>query len=301
MNEILFSPPHHRWPSKVFFKKLIWSAASACALGGLYGWGLERRFVRIERRSMNIAGLGEGFIGAKLAHISDLHCSPIVRERYLRECVELINSFEVDFVAITGDFITGSAPYAHRVGRVLSHLKPKIATLACLGNHDYGILHPRGLGTARGLADRVAEHLTRADVFVMMNECRIFRRGRSVIQFVGVEDFWSARYDPYMAFELARRPMPTIALSHNPDSAQELARMGAHWVLSGHTHGARMGESKLSKLIVPAKHQTFLSGQYTLINDNQLYVNRGLGYGRRFCLDPRPEITLFTLCEKTLD
>ncbi|MFA6134788.1 MAG: metallophosphoesterase [Phycisphaerae bacterium] len=297
MNEILFSPPHLRWPRRAFFKRLIWMAANSCALGGLYSWQFEKNWLRIERVDMPLPDLGEGFSGATIAHISDIHCSPIVRERYLRQCVEVINALEVDFVTITGDFITGPRPYARRVARILGALTPKVAVLACLGNHDYGVLHPNGMGGSRELADRVVEELSAADIFVMMNEARLFHRGESTLQFVGVEDFWTPRYNPYLAFDLAYSHLPTIALCHNPDAAIELAEHGADWVLAGHTHGTQIPERKISDLLMPTTNKHFSAGQYSLAPDQYLYVNRGLGYGRRRNLNSRPEITLFTLRE----
>jgi uncharacterized protein len=294
MNEILLPPLQHRWPRKAFFKKLIWTTANSCALGGLFAWRLEKSFLRIERREMPLPGLGSDFLGARLVHVSDLHCSPIVRERYLRQCIEAINALDADFVAITGDFITGSRPYARRVARVLRNLSPKVAALACLGNHDYGILHP-GLGGIRELAQYLTDELSAADIFVMMNEPRIFRRGTSAIQFVGVEDYWTPHYNPYLAFDLAHRHLPTIALCHNPDAAIELAEHGADWILSGHTHGSPIPDRKIANIFMPTANKHFTAGQYTLENGSRLYVNRGLGYGRRINLNSRPEITVFTL------
>ena len=294
MNEILFAPYRDRWPGKYLLKRLLWTAAGSCALGGLFAWRFEDHWLKVERRDMALAGLGTGFQGATLAHISDLHCSPIVLEKYLRQCVDKINSLEVDFVAITGDFITGPRRYARRVARVLRQLRPKVATVACLGNHDYGIFHPRGLGGHRGLAEYVAEQLTRADIFVAMNETRTFTRNGAMLQFVGVEDFWSERYNPYLAFDSASSSLPTIGLCHNPDAALQIAHCGANWVLSGHTHGSEKSEF-VHDMLMPASHRHFVAGQYSLGQDRWLYVNRGLGYGRRINLNARPEITVFTL------
>ncbi|MFB3894103.1 MAG: metallophosphoesterase [Phycisphaerae bacterium] len=294
MNEILFAPYRERWLGKYFFKRLLWTAAGSCALGGLFAWRFEDHWLKIERRDMPLAGLGAGLNGATLAHVSDLHCSPIVLERYLHQCVDQVNALGVDFVAITGDFITGPRHYARRVARVLRHLRPKVATVACLGNHDYGIYHPRGFGGRRGLADYVAEQLTRADIFVAMNEARTFARGGATLQFVGVEDFWSSRYNPYLAFDSASGSLPTIGLCHNPDAALQVAHCGAHWVLAGHTHGSEKSEF-VHDVLLPASHRHFVAGQYSLGHDRWLYVNRGLGYGRRINLNARPEITVFTL------
>ncbi len=295
MNEVLLPPPTHRWPKKAFFKRMLWTAANSCALGGLYAWQIERNWLRIERREMPLPDLGEAFRGATLAHISDLHCSPIVRDRYLRQFVEAVNAMDVDFVAITGDFITGPRPYARRVARILRDLTPRVAVLACLGNHDYGICHPRGLGGSRVLAEVLSDELCHADIFVMMNEPRLFRRGDDTLQFVGVEDLWTPRYNPYLAFDMAHPHMPTVALCHNPDAAVELASYGADWVLAGHTHGTARAEHKISHLLLPGSYREFTAGEYSLGEGKYLYVNRGLGYARRLNINSRPEITLFTL------
>jgi len=295
VNEILLPPQLELWPRKAFFKRMLWTAAGACALGGLYGLRFEDHWVRIERREMPLPDLGEEFSGATLAHISDLHCSPIVLERYLGQCVSLINSLEVDFVAITGDFVTGPRHYARRVARVLGELRPKTAAVACLGNHDYGVFHPRGLGGVRGLSGYVSEQLARADIFVMLNETRIFRRGSSAIQFVGVEDYWTPRYNPPLAFEMARPHVPTVALAHNPDAAITMARYGADWVLAGHTHGTISRGGRIGELVFPTHHKRFSAGYYSLGDQKRLYVSRGLGYGRRVRRNARPEIALFTL------
>lgn len=274
---------------------MLWTAAGVCGLGGLYALRLEEHWLRIERHPMPLPGLGADLEGAKLVHISDPHCSPIVVERYLRECVHRINELEPDFVAVTGDFITGPKHYARRVARVLGDLRPRVATVACLGNHDYGVFHPTGIGGIRGLSQYLAEQLGHADIFVMMNESRVFSLGESTLQFVGVEDYWTRYYNPRLAFEMAVPDLPTIGLVHNPDAAMAMARYGAHYMLSGHTHGSSYGQMPLGDAVLPTANKHFVCGHYALGGDRHLYVNRGLGYGRRINLNARPEVTLFTL------
>lgn len=294
MNEILLKGEGRRSFSPSSIKRLLWSAAGSCALGGLFAWRLEDHWFRIERHDMPLRGLAPEFEGSTLAHVADLHCSPLVLESYLNQCVGVINELNVDFVAIAGDFITGPKCYARRVARILSQLRPKVAVVACLGNHDYGIFRPTGWGSMRGLSHYVAEQLCRADLFVMLNESRVFRRDGASIQFVGLEDLWSPRYNPEMAFDRVDPHLPTIALCHNPDAAHDLADRGAQWVLSGHTHGTAFNSTRLRKLALPSTYH-YYAGRYELGQGRSLYVNRGLGYGRRVNLNSRPEITLFTL------
>lgn len=278
-------------------KHLIWTMAGHVYLSGLCTWEMRKDWLRIERPQMPLKGLGEGFPPTTLVHLSDMHCSPICTEDHLLQYVRVVNSLQPDFVAITGDFITtGPRPFARGVGRVLRELRPKVAVLACLGNHDYGIWHPNGLGGMRGLGEYVTNELAEADVFVLNNEIRRFEVGGSSIQFVGMHDLWSPAYDPKAAFEFIDPSQATIALCHNPDAAPLLSQMGADWVLSGHTHGKPTPQNRLNDWIAPVDCREFVGGYYSLGADRHLYVNRGLGNTRRAKREHRPEITVFHLC-----
>ena len=195
MNELFFNPLLRRGGGRRLIRYMVWAAAKACALGGLYPGRIEKHWIRVERLEVAMPGLGPDFDGVKIAHISDVHCSLIVLERYLRQCVDAVNEQDVDFVAVTGDFITHGRYFVRRVAKILGRLTPRVATLACLGNHDYGVFFPtrRGGGGKRELADYIAAELSGQDIFVMLNEWRVFRRGSSAIQFVGLEDLWSSR------------------------------------------------------------------------------------------------------------
>jgi len=293
MNDLFFSPLLRRGNGRRLVRRMVWAAAKACALGGLYPGRIESHWIRVERLEIPLRWLGADFDGAKIAHISDVHCSLIVLERYLRQCVDAVNEQDVDFVAVTGDFITHGKYYARRVAKILGRLAPKIATLACLGNHDYGVFFPSRRGDKPALADYVAAALSHQDIVVMLNEWRVFRRGASAIQFVGLEDLWSSRYDTKRAFEGTRRDLPTVALVHNPDAAGEVARRGADLILSGHTHGSRL------QRYMPT-HTDYHAGMYPLGDNKHLYVNRGISYGRRSVVNSRPEITVFTLRDANL-
>jgi hypothetical protein len=276
-------------------KRLVWKAASAVALNGLFVWKLEDQWILVERKSMPLGGLGKGFEGRTIAHISDLHLSPIVRERYLMGFVEAVNRLKVDFVAITGDMVTGNRRAARKVARLIEKFHPRIATLACLGNHDYGVWRPN-LGSRPGLADYLSKHLRKHGVRLMNNGSNTFHRKGAVLQFVGVEDMWTPHYDPEEAFEKIDLARPVVALVHNPDAAPRLASLGAQWVLAGHTHGQDTREKPLRRAVMPASHRHFVAGQYALGGNKFLYVNRGIGHSQRHQPTHRPEITLFTLC-----
>lgn len=295
MNDVVFSSAAKASFTIGSVKRFLWDAASRVALGGLYIWEMENHWVLVQKMPMRLRGLGKAFDGATIAHISDLHLSPVVREGYLMRFVKAINELEVDFVAITGDMVTGPRNYARRVAKVLSHLRPKVATLACLGNHDYGMWHPSGLGGIRGLAPYLSSHLVDAGVSLLNNDSHIFRRDGQILQFVGVEDLWSQQYDPATACRHLDVESPIVALVHNPDAAPDLAARGAQYVLAGHTHGKDTRRRLIRTLVLPSKQRQFVVGQYALGLNKFLYVNRGLGHSMRFQFDHRPEITIFQL------
>lgn len=275
---------------------MAWHTANRCMLGGRVTWTLERDWVRMEELTMPLANLGWEFDGARLAHLSDLHAGLLVSESHLARFVDLVNSLEVDFVALTGDFVTtASRRHARAVARTLKGLRASKGVVACLGNHDYGLWHPKGYGLREGMADFLCDELSQAGVLVLRNATRAFFAGKAVVQFLGVEDYWSAQYDPQTAFDLVDYDAPVIALSHNPDGAPQLAALGAQWILSGHTHGNATPNTRFWDVVYPTRHKQFVGGRYGLGRGRNLYVNRGIGNKGRPRCDRLPEITLFTL------
>lgn len=265
-------------------------------LGRVLAPSVKRPWVRLQAVSMTIGGLGAQFEGSRIAHISDLHCGMFVRPGHLSRYVEVVNALNADFIAVTGDLITtASRRHAREVAQVLSELRPRTASLACLGNHDYGLWHPKGLGSDDDIADFLSDQLRIAGVMVLRNETSTFRRDESLLQFVGVEDFWSRSHDPRKAFERVNPESPVIALAHNPDAAPQLAAMGADWILSGHTHGLATPKNWFWDIVYPTRHKMFVAGRYSLGRVRHLYVNRGIGNRRRRPPRQEPEITLFTM------
>lgn len=296
MNDVIFTPTSPGESLRSFFRNLVWSASSRWGLHGLWPWRLEQRWLTLAEREMVLPGLGGGFDGATLVHLSDLHFCPVMHERQIERFVRLVNEMQADFVAITGDFITASARhYVRRARVVLSELRPRVAALAVLGNHDYGIWSPHLSTGIRGLGEYVAEQLRAAGLDVLVNRTATFRRGGCTLHFAGAGELWTSDYKPGRAFRGLAEGEPVIGLVHNPDAAADLAMLGADYVLAGHTHGRAVGHSRLDNLLFPAEYPHFVAGEYPLGGGRSVYVNRGIGTARRSRQEHRPEVTVFTL------
>ncbi len=295
MNDVLTSPKYRSLRIGSFVKNVLWKAASQVALHGLVGWELEDHWLTLEHRDVRLPNLGADLDGSRVVHLSDLHLSPIMRQRALGRYIELANELEPDFVVVTGDFIWASArSYARQVAELLGGLSPSIATVAVLGNHDYGVWRPSTHSGLGGLADYLTDRLEAADVTVLRNEAITFRKGSSTLAMVGVGDLWTYDYLPMRAFEGVPIGAPVLGLTHNPDAAGDLARLGADYILAGHTHGKAIADTRLNNLLFPVVYREFAAGEYSM-DGVRLYVNRGIGPSRRVLDDHRPEVTMLTL------
>jgi hypothetical protein len=273
---------------------VVGGAALAAAGVGGYTWGVEPFWLEVVRRDLPVVGLPPALDGARLAHLSDLHVGPRVRDDYLVDALRHTGSLRPDFVVVTGDLIThhearGDATYRQLRG-VLGHLpRGRLGTVAVLGNHDYGTAAAGWRDLA--VAARVQAELERAGARVLRNEAVAV----AGLDFVGVEDLWSGRADARRAFE-RRSSRAAVALCHNPDGADELA-WGDHrgWILAGHTHGGQCKPPFLPPPLLPVRNRRYAAGAVGAPGGRTLYISRGLGYWLHVRFNVRPEVTLFTL------
>ncbi len=170
-----------------------------------------------------------------LVQISDLHVGTEVDDDYLVACLEGVRQLEPDILVVTGDVLSfrgsrGEAQF-EQLRRLLCHLpRGRLATLAILGNHDYG----RNWSDAR-VARRVASELDRSGARVLRNECALVRG----LDIVGIDDLWARQADPVGALRL-RTGKAALVLCHNPDALDERPWGGYRgWILAGHTHGGQ--------------------------------------------------------------
>jgi len=282
------------WQRQHNWRRAIWMNLHRVGLTGLHALPVNRRWVDIHREPMGLAGIDPGHVGMKIVQISDLHYSPVVWRKYLVQYVEFVNELKPDLVVVTGDLITGGLRYARRISEVLGKLCATHGVICTFGNHDYGIYGRRENGNARRQADALEKSLCGAGLLVLRNQTH-FIGGTGVkkpLAIVGLDDEWSGAIDAAKAWEGVAADLPIVCLNHNPANVRELLGYPWQWMLSGHTHGRAVATSRLGKRLYPHRFRHYVYGKY-LVEGRNLYVNRGLSYGKRRHHWCRPEITVF--------
>jgi len=197
---------------------------------------------------------------------------------------------------LTGDYVHQSPAYIEPVVEELGKLRPKIGTLAVLGNHDWwedAALFRREFG-------RVGIPLLDNTRCILTPERKLVPKGREGLAIAGVGDLWEDRLDYQAALADLPEHMPRLLLSHNPDVAEEQRFIrGGHRVdlmLSGHTHGGQIclpgGIPVLTDCPAPRR----LARGAWRFEDMHGYTSVGCGYSiidaRFHCL---PEVTVHVL------
>lgn len=264
-------------------------------LTGMHVLPVHQSWVEFVYYSMPIRSLPPGLEGERIVQISDLHCSPLVRDSYLWQFMDWINELEPAVVAVTGDLFMGGKRYANQLARLLAHLTATHGVLCIPGNHDYG-LDGKALSDRGGRrVDYLQEALEDHGIELLRNEVwRMPRGSGKELTFVGLDDEWSGRMRPQEAFASVKSNEPVVCLVHNPAMCLPLLRYPWQWMLTGHTHGRQIAAGPLGQRFYPGKYRRFTHGLYT-VNGRHLYVNRGLSYGQRHQEWCRPEITVFSL------
>lgn len=263
----------------------------------------------IDRHTIPITDLPARLQGATIAQLSDFHFDGLrLSDALLAKTIDKIQEFNPDLIALTGDFVTYAPEPIHELVRRIKHLPSRYGTISVLGNHD--IEKP-------GARSIVTQALEQAGIPVLWNA--IAHPFGPDFPVVGFADYWSKEFDPAILNQIDPAT-PRLVLSHNPDTAEHLSSYRVDLQLSGHTHGGQIylpgigsGPEFWKKIRhwVPrkirnripglsdrcfhvVKHWEWGQGLHQ-VNNNWLYVNRGLGTyppGRLFC---PPELTLLTL------
>jgi predicted MPP superfamily phosphohydrolase len=266
------------------------SVASSAAIG-IYTWRIEPHWIEITHRDLPVRRLPAALEGCTLAFLCDLHAGPQVDDDYLISVLRRTAAFQPDFVVFGGDYVTfrprKPAPF-EKLRRVLQEAPHgSLGTFGILGNHDYGPRWSHG-----ATAELIALFCTDAGITMLRNEM-VTAAG---LQFAGMDDYWSGRFDLGRTLRGWDPALPAIAISHNPDTADDDGwRNFDSWILSGHTHGGQCKPPFLPPPMLPVKNRRYTAGEFDLSGGRKMYISRGVGYLWRVRFNVRPEVTIFRL------
>lgn len=223
-----------------------------------------------------------------MAHLSDLHVGPLVGDEYLLQTFRQVADLKPDIVVITGDLMSWHDGWRDHVAAVYQHApRGRLATVATLGNHDYG-----PVWADPQMASSLVDVLKSCDITVLRNE--MFDAGG--LQVLGFDDLWAERFNPQEVLRNRDPALAAIALSHNPDTV-DLPVWGNYegWILSGHTHGGQCKPPFLPPPILPVRNKRYTAGEFQLAENRRMYISRGVGHSMPVRFNVRPEVTLFEL------
>lgn len=284
-------------PALIRRRAFLRSLAGAGAAAGLAAYGrwlepgwLETTLTRIPFFPPS------GGAPLRILHLSDLHLSPEVPLTLLADAFRLGLEQNPHLAVLTGDFITAGHSVPTAYVRELAALSSRCPTIACLGNHDYGIHHPHSgpVGFLRPDARLVRGLLEQAGILLLHNESMTWmHRGRAV-ELIGLGDWWTGKCAPEAAFPATDRGLPRLVLCHNPDAKTALRDYRWNAMLCGHSHGGQLRLPVLGCPFAPLEDKRYAQGLNPW-EGRWIFTTRGVGNLHGFRLFCRPEVSLLEL------
>ena len=238
---------------------------------------------------VDIPGLHPVFDGFKVVHITDIHLGQWISIERLKGVMDLVNQQNPDLVAITGDFVSYAIDHLiDDLTNCLSILKPNIASIAVLGNHDHW------LG-----ADKIRKSLTDSNIIDVSNDVYTLEKEGEKLHFAGVDSVMLGKDRLDVVMDKLPDSGPAILLAHEPDFADISSTTGRFCLqISGHSHGGQFLIPGIGTFIRGSQFLKYPAGKYK-VGDMIQYTNRGLGTNIFWIrINCAPEITVFKLKSK---
>lgn len=258
------------------------------------------RSIETDEFAFSSARLPDGFDGARIVQLSDLHGASFGRGN--AHLLAAVRAAQPDYIFLTGDLVDRStaAPeaYAASVGASLSAIAP---TFYVTGNHEWG--------HSPAAVERLKSILCESGVVVLSNEFVSLSREGDTILLAGIDDP-NGYADQKTPAELARevyaaQPEPFwLLLAHRNNAFNGgYCHLGADLTFSGHAHGGIWRFPFTDGLIdtTMTLFPSFTSGFYSCTDEDcegaEVFVSRGLGNSPRFVprIFNRPQVAVITL------
>lgn len=283
-----------RFNRRKFLKNYLFAVGSLAVLSGavgLYGVFKERYWIQTKAVRLSFYRFPKSFSNIRIVQFSDTHIGKYYSLEQMAYVVELLQRQKPDIICFTGDlFDSKYGEVSDEIIPLLSRLRAGLGKFAVLGNHDM-----------RLNAERVRDVLERSGFTVLVNESRSIERGNGRLWVVGIDEMFYGKPNMQLALQDVDQDEFVLLLMHEPDFADTSLKYPVDFQLSGHSHGGQIRIPLVGSLFTPDGGQKYSIGLYSFQGSEfHVYTNRGIGttmFPIRF--NCRPEITLFTLEQKT--
>ena len=218
----------------------------------------------------------------KIVMLSDLHITPAVSTKYVKNLVKRVNALNPDAIVLVGDTVDGTPDNLVSQMTELAKLKAKEDVFITLGNHEF---YHGGLSWGITFGRMRFEFLS--NYGEMLDDTGIYIAG---IPDINTADAAGMKVKIENALYFAEKGSYVILLSHTPKLVEGANKDNIDLQLSAHTHG---GQIFPFHYFVKQANEDRLAGFYN-VNGVKMYVSRGTGYwGVPMRLLAPSEITVF--------
>ena len=223
----------------------------------------------------------------RIAQLSDLHIDE--RPDITDKIITLLKDEEIDFLFITGDFVSFYGPHrediltlTNPIEKILNNVKTKYGVYAVPGNHD-------SAHVIKTLADKF-------DIKFLINERVEVKINNQILQLIGTDDiYYYYTEEALEVFDTLTNDF-SIALIHSPDLHNFAHEKGIDFYLCGHTHAGQVslpgGKAIITQTLF--KHDKY-KGIWN-IGKMTGYTSSGVGTcASSIRLNTRGEVVIFEL------
>jgi uncharacterized protein len=257
-----------------------------------YAAFIEPKMLRVRRFAVRLPSVKN----VRIAVAADFHVGPFKGSQWVSHVVHKINSLKPDLVLLPGDFLFDEDASMTDLNP-LKELRAPLGVFAVAGNHDAGHYVSSGNEWVQK-PDRTGElekFLKKLGIPMLRNTHVMLDYEDQKIALAGIDDLWGESCDLDEALKGIPSDLPTILLTHHPDTMLEESSKKTDLMICGHTHGGQVcwpGGRPLGG-IPSVVGNAYAQGLFALSEKTSLFVSRGCGETLlrvRFCC--APEIAL---------
>ena len=252
------------------------------SLTSIYGI-LNAKHVRTTEYTIEINKDGGNFDELTVALFADPQFGYNIGEKHLKQAVDIINNYDVDFVAIAGDIFDNQYSAIKDPDKLIDlfkQIKTKYGVYGVLGNHD--VEEPIMAGFTfndddikdKQASKEMLDFIEKSNIKLLYDEGvlindSVYLYGRADYERPNLGN--TTRVDASDIFKDIDKSYPLIVLDHEPREYSELKKAGTDLMLAGHTHDGQLWPTKIiTDIVWENSYGLFKDGDFTAITTSGL-------------------------------